>query len=682
MSVRKNAPAGATGHAFPPDGRCRVVIENLRPSVDGGVFPAKRVIGDTVEVRVDMYADGHERLAGRLRWWFEDEETGRDTPLALEVNDCWSASFPVTRLGRYHFTVEGWIDRFETWRERLRKKSGAGQVYESELELKVGSRLVSEASDRAGESSAADSEWLAQRAQELTANDTTFEERLAAGLDDQLREVLARHPDRSHAARFDEERVVQVEPKLAGFSAWYELFPRSCSPEPGHHGTLRDVIARLDDIKAMGFDVLYLPPIHPIGRTHRKGPNNTPAGGDRGPGSPWAIGAPEGGHDAVHPQLGTVEDVEDLAREARSRGIELALDIAFQCSPDHPWVTEHPEWFHWRPDGTVQFAENPPKRYEDIYPLEFETDAWQSLWLELERVIEFWIERGVKVFRVDNPHTKPLPFWAWAIGGIRGRHPEVIFLSEAFTRPKVMARLAKAGFSQSYTYFTWRNTKWELERYLEELTQTDLREYFRPNFWPNTPDILPEVLQTGGRPAFVARLVLAATLSSNYGIYGPAFELMENRPREPFSEEYLDSEKYEIKQWETGRTDSLRELIIRLNRIRRDSPALQQTSDLQFVPVDNEWIIAYVKRGPGSDTVLVVVNLDPHHRHTGWLRLDAADIGVEDHGMYQVHDLLGDARYLWSGSRSFVDLDPWAMPAHVFKIRRRVRSEHDFDYFV
>jgi starch synthase (maltosyl-transferring) len=433
----------------------------------------------------------------------------------------------------------------------------------------------------------------------------------------------------------------------------------------------------------MGFDVLYLPPIHPIGHTQRKGPNNTPGAGEEGPGSPWAIGAEEGGHEAIHPELGTVEDFVELVRRARERGIEVAIDLAFQCSPDHPWVAEHPQWFRQRPDGTVQFAENPPKRYEDIFPLDFETDDWKALWAELERIVLLWIERGVRVFRVDNPHTKPIRLWEWLISRVKERHPEVLFLAEAFTRPKVMARLAKVGFSQSYTYFTWRNTKRELEQYLTELTRTELRDHFRPNFWPNTPDILPEVLQTGGRPAFVARLVLAATLSSNYGIYGPAFELLESRPREPFSEEYLDSEKYQIRRWDIDRPDSLRELIARVNRIRRGSPALQQTADLTFVPVDNEWLIAYVKTDRrAGDTVLVVVNLDPHHRHAGWLHLDPAGVGAEADRMFQVHDLLSEARFLWSGSRSYVELDPQVMPAHLFKIRRRVRTEYDFDYFM
>jgi starch synthase (maltosyl-transferring) len=663
------------------DGRSRVVLENLRPSVDDGAFAAKRVLGETVEVSVDMFADGHDRLAGVLRWWHEGDEARREAPLVPDVNDVWTGSFPATRLGRYHFTVEGWVDRFETWRERLRKKARAGQHAEVAVELDIGAHIVSEASQRAepGEEAV----WLEGRAAELNAEDATLDERVALGLDEELRRVMASHPDRSLATEYGGVRTVEIDPRLAGFSAWYELFPRSCAPEPGQHGTLRDVIDRLDYVASMGFDVLYLPPIHPIGHTNRKGPNNTPGGGDEGPGSPWAIGSEDGGHDAIHPELGTVQDFVELVQRARERGIEVALDIAFQCSPDHPWVEEHPEWFRWRPDGTVQFAENPPKRYEDIYPLEFESDEWSGLWEALEQVFEVWIERGVRVFRVDNPHTKPLPFWGWVINRIKRRHPETLFLSEAFTRPKVMGRLAKAGFSQSYTYFTWRNTKWELETYLTDLTKTELREYFRPNFWPNTPDILPEVLQTGGRPAFVSRLVLAATLSSNYGIYGPAFELFENRPREPFSEEYLDSEKYQIRDWQIDREDSLRELIARINRVRRGSPALQQTADLTFIPVDNEWIIAYVKSAPRAhDTVLVVVNLDPHHRHAGWLHLDTAGIGTEPDRMFQVHDLLSDARFLWSGSRSYVDLDPQVMPAHLFKIRRRVRTERDFDYFM
>ncbi len=433
----------------------------------------------------------------------------------------------------------------------------------------------------------------------------------------------------------------------------------------------------------MGFDVLYLPPIHPIGRTQRKGKNNVVRGGADDPGSPWAIGAETGGHKAIHPELGTVEDFKRLVKKAESLGIEIALDLAFQCSPDHPYVKEHPEWFRWRPDGTVQYAENPPKSYQDIYPLDFNSEQWRELWQELRSVVQYWIEQGVSIFRVDNPHTKPLPFWQWLIGDVKEHHPETIFLAEAFTRPKIMYNLAKLGFSQSYTYFTWRNTKPELTEYFTELTQTEVRDYFRPNLWPNTPDILSEYLQFGGRPAFMIRCALAATLGANYGIYGPAFELLEARPRDPGGEEYLDSEKYQIQQWQRDSADSLKDFITRLNRIRHDNPALQSDWSLRFHETDNEQIICYTKRAEDHDNIVaVVVNLDPHHVQSGWVKIPIESIELNPLESYQAHDLLTGARFLWHGARNYVELDPRVVPAHIFRLRRRLRREQDFDYFM
>jgi starch synthase (maltosyl-transferring) len=494
---------------------------------------------------------------------------------------------------------------------------------------------------------------------------------------------MFRHADRSFATTYDADLTVIVDPVLARSGAWYELFPRSCAPEPGGHGTFRDVEARLPDVAAMGFDVLYLPPIHPIGVAFRKGRNNRVDAEPDEPGSPWAIGAAEGGHTAIHPELGTLDDFRDLVQAAKGHGISIALDIAFQCSPDHPYVEEHPEWFRQRPDGTIQYAENPPKKYQDIYPFNFESERWQELWQELKNVICFWIDQGVRVFRIDNPHTKPFPFWEWLIGEVKRAYPETIFLAEAFTRPKVMARLAKLGYSQSYTYFAWRNSKAELTEYLTELTQTDLREYFRPYFWPNTPDILTEYLQLGGRPAFLARLVLAATLGASYGIYGPAFEHFEGRPREPGSEEYLDSEKYEIRHWDLDRPDSLKEIIARVNRIRRENPALHRNESLRFHPIDNDQLIAYSKVSPDrSNAMLVVVNLDPHHTQSGWLDLPLTELGIDPEQPYQAHDLLGDARFLWYGARNYIELNPAIAPAHIFQLRRRVRTERDFEYFL
>jgi starch synthase (maltosyl-transferring) len=461
------------------------------------------------------------------------------------------------------------------------------------------------------------------------------------------------------------------------------MFPRSCAAQEGKHGTLQDCIARLPYVASMGFDVLYLPPIHPIGYSFRKGKNNILAANPEDVGSPWAIGAKEGGHKSIHPKLGTLEDFKRLVTKAKESGIEIALDIAYQCTPDHPYVKEHPQWFRKRPDGSIQYAENPPKKYQDIYPLDFESDDWRALWEELKSIILFWAEQGVRIFRVDNPHTKSFPFWQWVIPEVKKSYPDAIFLAEAFTRPKVMYRLAKVGFSQSYTYFAWRNTKAELTEYFTEITRTEVADFFRPNLWPNTPDILTEYLQFGGRPAFMARLVLAATLGASYGIYGPAFELCENTARDPGSEEYLNSEKYEIRHWDWERADSLKEFIGMVNRIRRDNPALRGDRGLLFHNVDNPELICFSKRTEDlTNVIVVVVNLDPHHIQSGWVELPMEDLGLDPHQPIQMHDLLTDARHLWHGTKSYVELAPQSVPAHVFRVRHRIRREQDFDYFL
>jgi starch synthase (maltosyl-transferring) len=462
------------------------------------------------------------------------------------------------------------------------------------------------------------------------------------------------------------------------------MFPRSCADDdPTRHGTFKDCLNRLPYIAEMGFDVLYLPPIHPIGRSHRKGKNNTVTAGPGDPGSPWAIGADEGGHTAIHPDLGTMEDFLQLVASAGEYGIDIALDIAFQCSPDHPYVTDHPEWFQWRADGTVQYAENPPKKYQDIYPFAFESSHYESLRQELLGVIHFWIDKGIRIFRIDNPHTKPLRFWEWLIEDCKKLYPETIFLAEAFTRPKTMYRLAKGGFTQSYTYFTWRNLKWEIEQYFDTLTKTHVKEFFWPNLWPNTPDILPEFLQLGGRPAFILRLMLAATLSSSYGIYGPAFELCINQPLDPGGEEYMDSEKFEIAHWDLEAPHTIRPFITRINRIRRENPALQQTRNLMFHPVDKEEILCFSKYTDDfSNIIFVAANLDPHHTHSAWVQLPFAKMGVPIDKSFQMHDLVSDARYLWHEGHNFLEIDPGVVPVQVFRIRRRMRSENDFDYFM
>ncbi|HEX7099251.1 MAG TPA: alpha-1,4-glucan--maltose-1-phosphate maltosyltransferase [Acidimicrobiia bacterium] len=654
----------------------RVVIEDVTPRVDDGRFPVKRIVGDVVTIEADVFADGHDAVAADVRYRRSGQRAWRHVPMEFVVNDRWMAEFAVTEIGRYAFTIEGWVDHFATWRRGLEKKRDAGIV--DEADLQIGSGLIEEGADRA---KGADALLLADTAARLRDRTRPIEDRVEVGLDDEVAAAMRRSPDRTRSTIHEPTYEIWVDRERARFSSWYELFPRSWG-EPGSHGTLADVADRLDYVADMGFDVLYLPPIHPIGRTNRKGPNNSLQAGPDDPGVPWAIGGPEGGHTAIHPQLGTVEDFRKLLGRAADLGVEIALDIAFQCSPDHPWVEEHPEWFAHRPDGSIQYAENPPKKYEDIYPLDFETSDPEGLWEALKGVFEFWISEGVKIFRVDNPHTKAFPFWEWVISELKSRDPELIFLSEAFTRPKVMYRLAKLGFTQSYTYFAWRNTAWELREYLTELTAGEPREFFRPSFWPNTPDILTEYLQTGGRGAFITRLVLAATLSSSYGIYGPAFELMEATPRLPGSEEYLDSEKYQIRHWELDRPDSLAPVVRRVNEIRRRHPALQRNDGLTFHHTDNEQLFCYSKRD-GDDTILVVVNLDPAHVQSGWTSLDLAALGIEDHHhQFQVHDLLVDRRYMWQGPHNFVQLDPDQLPAHVFAVRRRARTEEDFDYYL
>jgi starch synthase (maltosyl-transferring) len=501
--------------------------------------------------------------------------------------------------------------------------------------------------------------------------------------DQELVALMQHHAPRDFCVTYARCLRVTVDRQRAGFSSWYEMFPRSASDEPGAHGTLRDVVARLPYVAEMGFDVLYLPPIHPIGESFRKGKNNTEQAGEGDVGSPWAIGSSAGGHKAIHPQLGTLRDFQYLVTTAQQLGMEVALDIAFQCSPDHPYVKEHPEWFRQRPDGTIQYAENPPKKYQDIYPFDFESADWWSLWHELKSIFEFWIEQGIRIFRVDNPHTKPFPFWEWCIGEIKRAHPDVLFLAEAFTRPKVMHRLAKVGFTQSYTYFAWRNTKRELMEYVTALTRSETREFLRPNFWPNTPDILTEYLQLGGRPAFMSRLVLAALLSPNYGIYGPPFEHCWNTPLALGSEEYLDSEKYQIRHHDLDRPSSLKDFIARVNRLRREHAALQTNEHLRFLEVDNEEIICFSKSSADrSQVILAVVSLDPHHRQSGWVELPLEEFGLDADRPCQVHDLLSDARFLWHGRRNYVELDPAIVPAHIFQVRRRVRSERDFEYFL
>jgi starch synthase (maltosyl-transferring) len=661
------------------DGRIRVVISGVQPELDGGRFPIKRTVGERVVVEADIFADGHDALSAVLLYRHEEEEHWHQLALQPLVNDRWRGAFIVAREGCYYYTMRAQIDRFTSWRRDLAKRIEAGQ--DIAVDLLIGAGLIAEASERAGGEDAKKLKEGADVLRQMGNSPLSVHTQLA--LTEELGPLMEKYPDQQLTATYEKELFVTVDREKACFSTWYEMFPRSCASVAGRHGTFKDCETYLQHIASMGFDVLYFPPIHPIGRTYRKGKNNSSVATAEDPGSPWAIGAAEGGHKAIHPQLGTLEDLRRLVAKAKGYGIEIALDLAFQCTPDHPYVKEHPEWFRRRPDGSIQYAENPPKKYQDIYPFDFETDHWQELWTELRSIVHFWIDQGIHIFRVDNPHTKSFHFWEWLIGGTKKQYPEVIFLAEAFTRPKVMYRLAKLGFTQSYTYFTWRNTNQEITQYFTELTQTEVREYFRPNLWPNTPDILTEYLQLGGRPAFMARLVLAATLGASYGVYGPAFELCENRPRELGSEEYLDSEKYEIKHWNITRPDSLNDFIARVNRLRRQNPALQSDWNLRFHRVDNEQLLCYSKcTDDRTNVIVVVVNLDPHHTHSGWVDLSLETLGLDPRQPYQVHELLSDARYLWQGSRNYVELNPQIVPAHIFQLRRRVRTERDFDYYM
>jgi starch synthase (maltosyl-transferring) len=643
----------------------RVVIEAVQPQVDAGRFPVKRCVGDRVQVTADIFADGHDLLSARLLHKRAEDSAWREVPMRLIQNDQWGGEFTVHELGRHVYTIISWADAYGTWAADLVKRVKAGA--EIEVDALRGVEILESSANRAKGADRQELRQAADRLRKLASGNPQAAVEFALRAD--LAELTARNRDLTQDTKYEKELSIVVDPVRARFGAWYEMFPRSCTTDPKRPGTLRDCAARLGYVAGMGFDVLYLPPIHPIGVTERKGKNNSLTRGAEDVGSPWAIGGAEGGHKSIHPQLGTVDDLKALQSKARDLGMEIALDIAFQCSPDHPYVKEHREWFRERPDGTVQYAENPPKKYQDIYPFDFESKYAGELWEELKSVVVYWAKQGFRIFRVDNPHTKPFVFWEWLIGEVKRDYPDAIFLSEAFTRPKVMYQLAKLGFTQSYTYFAWKNSRTELSEYFTEMMQPPVREFFRPNVWPNTPDILNEYLQKGGRPAFAARFILAATLAANYGIYGPAFELGENRPVKPGSEEYLNSEKYEVRAWNTDDPNSLKDLITRVNAIRKTSPALQRDWTLRFHPTDNEQLIAYSKVSEDfSDRILVVVNLDPHNTQSGWASVALKELKLGQEETYQVHDLLTDARYVWHSSRNFVQLNPSILPAHIFRV--------------
>ena len=643
----------------------RVVIESVLPEIDGGRFPITRTPGELVTVSADIFADGHDVVDAALQYRRDGTADWQHEPMRLVMNDRWEAQFRAGGVGTYFYTLRGWVDKFKTWARDLGKKADAGQ--DLTLDLKTGAQFLAAAAERARSADLEMLNALSARLERIAGTDAAAA--VAFSEDEDLIALMSHYRERTGDTVYEKELVVRVDRARARFSAWYEMFPRSCTTSAERPGMLRACAEYLEYVADMGFDILYLPPIHPIGMTERKGKNNstTPTASD--PGSPWAIGSKDGGHKAIHPELGTLADLGALREKAQLHGIELALDIAFQCSPDHPYVKEHREWFRSRADGSVQYAENPPKKYQDIYPLDFETANYTALAEELKSVILFWISQGIKIFRVDNPHTKPFAFWEWLIRETQREYPDTIFLAEAFTRPKVMYRLAKLGFTQSYTYFAWKNTKAELTEYFTEITEPPVSEFFRPNLWPNTPDILNEYLQKGGRPAFIARLVLAATLGANYGIYGPAFELVENVPVREGSEEYLDSEKYQVRVWNRNDPKSLKGLIRRVNSIRRDHVALQHNYGLKFHPTDNPQLIAYSKTSEDrGDKILVVVNLDSVNRQMGWVTLALKEFRLADGESYEMNDLLTDKKYIWQGSRNYVELNPAALPAHIFRV--------------
>ena len=645
------------------DGRNRVVIEHVNPQINSGRYPVKRTVGENLTVTADVFTDGHDEVRAVLLVRHAQAATWTEVPMTFLGNDRWEVAFAPDRCGMYEYTVQGWVDHLLTWQKGLKKKFEAKQ--DVAVELLIGANWVEAAANAAkGDDAKQLQAWVVQ-----LRTETNQAAGVSLGLDMKLTRLVEAYPDKNCASLYHSVLKMEVERKKALFSTWYEFFPRSTASEPGKHGTFKDAERILPRIAEMGFDTVYLPPIHPVGVSNRKGANNAVTAQPGEHGSPWAIGGAEGGHDAIHPDLGTVEDFKSFIKAANQLDIEVAIDYAIQCSPDHPYVKQHPQWFRWRPDGSVQYAENPPKKYQDVLPVNFETEDWQNLWTELKRVLEYWIGLGVLIFRVDNPHTKAFGFWEWCIREIRTKNPDVIFLAEAFTRPRVMEQLAKIGFNQSYTYFTWRNTQAELKQYMTELTKTEMREYYRPNFWPNTPDILPEILQQGGESAHVSRLVLAATLSSNYGLYGPVYEFGINSPMAPGKEEYLDSEKYEPHVWDWNKRTKIRDTMTRINRIRRENAALQTTWNIEFGETDNQQLLCYAKMDDmRSNKILMVVNLDPHHVQSGWIKVPTQYLNMASGSAYTMHDLMTDSRYQWHHEWNYVELHPDIMPAHVFRV--------------
>jgi starch synthase (maltosyl-transferring) len=639
----------------------RIIIENVLPQLDGGAFAIKRIVGQKVKVTASVFSDGHDVVQCAVKFKHQSDKKWQEIRMIPADNDEWYAEFKVEKQGSYSYFVEGWVDYALNWQHGTERKIFDGQQVKSEL--LEGAEYVKEIQKLATKE---EKKYL-DTVVNLFTSESNYENGVSESISKELTELFKKYPSRFLANK-SQELQVYVDREKALFSTWYEFFPRSASQEEGKHGTFKDCEALLPRVAAMGFDTLYFPPIHPIGEVNRKGKNNATNAEPGDVGSPWGIGSQYGGHKATHPELGTIDDFKSLVKTAKDLGIEIAMDYALQAAPDHPYVKEFPQWFKWRPDGTVQYAENPPKKYQDILPIYFESCDWKNLWKELLDVALFWVEEcGIRVFRVDNPHTKPFYFWGWLISEIKKKHPDVLFLAEAFTRPKIMNELAKQGFSQSYTYFTWRNTKNELTEYVTELTQTDQKEFYRPNFWPNTPDINPFALQSGNESVHLQKYFLAATLSSSVGIYGPVFEYRICEPQVPGKEEYLNSEKYEFVKWDWSLQNKITTLITRINCIRKEQVSLQQTNNIVFCPTNNDQVLAYYKFDDDKQNeTLMVVNLDPFNTIQTSVRIPVEHLGTNQ---IQVTDLITGNSYYWNQEWNFIELAP-ELPFHLFKIQR------------
>jgi len=641
----------------------RVVIENIQPQLDGGNHPIKAITEEIIPVTADVLCDGHEIIASSLLYKHENERVWKEKRMSQVENNVWQASFLVEKQGFYFYKIQGWVDYALNWQDGIKRKIDDGQTVTTEL--LEGVQFLKKVAKNAVQT---EKNYLKQL-EALFEDGSLYDKAIKEATSKKLYRLFIKFPEK-YLVNESGVLSIYVDREKARFSTWYEFFPRSASKDEGIHGTFKDCEALLPRIAKMGFDTLYFPPIHPIGLVNRKGKNNTAKARKDDVGSCWGIGSEVGGHTSIHPQLGTEKELKSMVTKAKKQGIEIALDFAIQAAPDHPWVKEHSDWFKWRPDGTVQYAENPPKKYQDILPIYFESKDWKNLWDELLDIVIYWItEFGIQVFRVDNPHTKPFYFWGWLVGKVKKKHPNVLFLAESFTDPKTMHQLAKQGFTQSYTYFTWRNNKQELIEYVEELTQTDQRWFFRPNFWPNTPDINPWALQGGNETLYLQKYFLAATLSSNTGIYGPVFEYMQGAAL-PGKEEYLDSEKFQIRHWDWTEENKLTSIITKLNHLRKEHKALQQTNGIRFLSIENENILAYYKYDQRKKSeIIAVVNLDPYNEQNGWLQLPLDELDIQDGHQIRVHDLITGSSYTWDKEWNFVELHP-ALPFHLFKIEK------------